>query len=752
MIQRPSFNPCLHVESVSGHGTILLSERGHFMLTGHVYDMVLPLIDGQRTADEIADILAGRARMDEIYYALAVLERDGHLVEASDDMPAEQQAFWTALGVTSDQARRHLAGTRVVLRAAADEDRTAMARALARMGLEIGEAGNFTVVMVRDYLDPGLAALNAAQLASGKPWVLCKPGGTVTWMGPMFVPGAPDAPGTTGCWECLAQRLRDHRQIEAFLARKGHAGPFTIPCASLPASREQAIQTTALHVAIYAGAGENHALAGTVITTDMLSNTTRTHRLVRRPQCPACGHPDRDRGRTPTITLADAVEARVRDGGRRSATPQATFERYQHHISPITGIVHSLEPITGDGPLRVYVAGHNPVFKSNTLHGLGEGLRSRSAGKGVTDAQARTSALCEALERYSGIHRGDEPSIRARYRDLGERAIHPGYVLLFSERQYRERERWRARGSPYQIVPEPFREDVEIEWTPVYSMTLGTPRYLPTGYLYYGYPLQEGSFFYYADSNGNAAGNGIEEAIQQGFLELVERDAVCLWWYNRIRRPQVDLDSLADPYIEELRAYYRRQGRELWVLDVTADMGIPTFVAVSRRTAEPIEDIIMGFGAHLDARTGILRAITEMNQFMPAVLERLPDGRTRYLSHDPHTRGWWQNATLANQPYLQPLPEPFTRTLGDYDALCAASIAGDVQTCLRIAHELGMEVLVLDQTQPDVGLPVVKVIVPGMRHFWPRFAPGRLYDVPVKLGWLAHPMTEEQLNPIAMFL
>ena len=63
----------------------------------------------------------------------------------------------------------------------------------------------------------------------------------------------------------------------------------------------------------------------------------------------------------------------------------------------------------------------------------------------------------------------------------------------------------------------------------------------------------------------------------------------------------------------------------------------------------------------------------------------------------------------------------------------------------------GMETLVLNQSRPDIGLKVVKVIVPGMRHFWARFAPGRLYEVPVKMGWLTEALTEEQLNPIPMF-
>jgi ribosomal protein S12 methylthiotransferase accessory factor len=58
---------------------------------------------------------------------------------------------------------------------------------------------------------------------------------------------------------------------------------------------------------------------------------------------------------------------------------------------------------------------------------------------------------------------------------------------------------------------------------------------------------------------------------------------------------------------------------------------------------------------------------------------------------------------------------------------------------------------VLDQTRPDIGLAVVKVVVPGMRHFWARLAPGRLYEVPVRLGWLERPLDEDELNPIPIF-
>jgi hypothetical protein len=59
---------------------------------------------------------------------------------------------------------------------------------------------------------------------------------------------------------------------------------------------------------------------------------------------------------------------------------------------------------------------------------------------------------------------------------------------------------------------------------------------------------------------------------------------------------------------------------------------------------------------------------------------------------------------------------------------------------------------VVDKTRPDFGLSVAQVIVPGLRHFWPRFGPGRLYDVPVAMGWKSVADAEAQLNPAPLFL
>jgi ribosomal protein S12 methylthiotransferase accessory factor len=67
---------------------------------------------------------------------------------------------------------------------------------------------------------------------------------------------------------------------------------------------------------------------------------------------------------------------------------------------------------------------------------------------------------------------------------------------------------------------------------------------------------------------------------------------------------------------------------------------------------------------------------------------------------------------------------------------------------VRTAERAGLDFLVLDQTRADIVVPVARVIVPGLRHFYRRFAPGRLYDVPVKLGWRDRPVLEDEVNPI----
>jgi ribosomal protein S12 methylthiotransferase accessory factor len=749
MLNRPRFRPHFHVEVVPGEGVFVLSDSKQALLRGRLYELVAPWLDGRPAAD-VCDRLRGQASSAEVCYALARLERNDYLCEEEASLPAGQAALWSSQQVAPAVAASRLAARPVVVTAFGVEAGP-FVELLQSLHVRVADTGPPDVVLTDSYLRHELQECNAEALRAGRPWLLVKPTGRQVWVGPLL------CPGKTGCWECLARRLRSNAPVAAYLqGRNGHNnGAVVNDRAATPATLQVALGLAASAVESWVVRGQVPELDGKLQTLDVATWRLQTHRLVQLPFCEACGRAE-DGGARPfrPPVLEGRKKTYTRDGGHRVVAPEETLARHGHHVSPITGAVPMLERAAPaeDGVLHVYVAGNNTARPHRDLARLRGDLRTLSAGKGVTEVQARASALCEGLERYSMVFRGDEPRRRARQRDLGGAAITPNDCMRFSERQYREREaRNAAGGSYFSFIPAPFDAAAEVEWSPVWSLTRREVRYLPTEFCYCDYPHGDAPATCVACSNGNAAGNTLAEAILQGFLELVERDSVALWWYSRVRRPGVALDSFGEPYLGLLQDFLRQRGREFWALDLTTDLGIPVFASVCRRTGGQPEQIVLGFGAHLEPRVALLRAVTEMNQMLSNPLLEPAGKELGDPAADPETARWLATATAANRPYLLPADGP-PRDGASYTCAWGDDVTEDVRACQERVERAGMEMLVLDQTRPEVGVPVAKVIVPGLRHFWARFAPGRLYDVPVRLGWLPGPLAEDELNPIPMFL
>jgi ribosomal protein S12 methylthiotransferase accessory factor len=426
-------------------------------------------------------------------------------------------------------------------------------------------------------------------------------------------------------------------------------------------------------------------------------------------------------------------------GGYRTVSSRATVARFRKHVSPLTGVVARLERIEADLPMNTnFYAAHNFSAPARNVNELRAGLTGGSFGKGSTAEQAEASALMEAIERYSGIFQGDEIRVTRRFTDFAPGdAIPPNDVLLYSDAQSRPDETLADDSGESQSAPAPFDPSARIEWSPVWSLRDQRFKYIPTSLLFFFY---SGPAAFRADSNGCAAGNTIEEAIVQGFLELVERDAYAIWWYNRLRRAEVDLDHFNDSYVRDLQTQLAETGRKLWVLDVTSDLGIPTYVAILHWMQNGQENIEFGSGAHFDPRIAMLRTLTELNQFLSIGLMGGGTGEKSSLDGVTPLR-------LEDYPFLTPNSDPAVQpdTGSAYGPL--DNTREQVNACVDIARRAGLDFLVLDQTRPDVEVPVVRVILPGLRHFYRRFGPGRLYDVPVKLGLQDRPLPESELTP-----
>lgn len=432
--------------------------------------------------------------------------------------------------------------------------------------------------------------------------------------------------------------------------------------------------------------------------------------------------------------LEERERSSTAHGGYCPHLPQDTLQRYAYLIGQ-SGIIEELECLPHDpfGLVHVCVARLRAALRlQNRSFSPAWTLRTPCVGKGTTNAQAQASALGEAVERYSAIFRGDEVRIKASYQQLGNKAIHPNAIMQFSSRQYRERVHGNRQESEQNWVPVPFDEQREIEWTPVWSVATQQTKYVATALCYFGYLFSPEHDFCRPDSNGNAAGANLEDAFLRGFLEVVERDAVALWWYNRVPCPSVNLASFDEAYFSALLELYRILGRDMVVLDISADFQIPAFAALSRGKNAP-GDLLLGFGAHLDPRLAIVHALTELNQSLAAVIG---GERIRYFVGEP-----------LETAFLEPDPSSPSKTCEDYAGSDSDDVGENGKTCIELAAKQGLEPLVVDQTRADLGMPAVKVIVPGMRSWWARYGPGRLYDVPVKMGWRTTPLSEKQLNP-----
>ncbi len=730
--------------------TILSSESDSTVLQSPLAIQLLDAISHNTLSKEelIANFSTYSPNLSDVLIALHQLEAEGYITHSPPAFAPEQSAYWEELGYETQKLSQVFSNKSIQIIGIGDVDAQTLNTACKDTGLQISEHPFLTIVLTSDYLHPDLEGINQKMLAKKKPWILIKLTGTTPYIGPLMNPAANHA----ACWKCMQHRLLLHDQenkLYRALSKTNHT--ITRPKINHPLSIQIGIGQALLEIVSWLYHEKNDHLDNTLIAITPDGKQTY-HQVVKRPQCNHCGDPQLVARHPLPIVLQEQKTVANNPGGYRTVTPKETLQKYQHHISNITGIVPYLKPYhpIENVPIYNFGSGKNLALHSSSLFWLNLHLRSANGGKGSTPIQAKTGALCEAIERYSLMYQGKTYTHFTSYNEL-EKAIDPNSCMLYSEQQYQQREQINKESTKfYSLIPIPFDRDKKMDWTPVYNLTKNEFEYLPSCYCFAQYPAEdENKLYAYPDSNGCAAGNTIEESILQGFLELVERDAAAIWWYNRIQYQTVDLASANNSYIDEMIEYYKSSNRSLYVLDITTDINIPVFVAISHDlSTDSADKILYAFGAHVDVNIALERAVIELNQLLPIVTKK----EDEYLTSDQVFINWLDTATLKENPYLLPLDGKAKNIQTDYPTQCNPTVYDSVTLCIDKTKKLGLETLVVDLTQPDVGLPVAKVIVPGLRHFWRRTAPGRLYEVPLKMGTLKHAHTEEELNPWSIFI
>lgn len=748
---RPRLRTDIVIRVFDAKSVILLGDDEHRLLHGRIYAHLLPLLDGTRGPAELITALGNQITAPEVYYALGKLASFNTLVDGPRPAGIEtsEEAWWNRMGLDGGRAEARLAARPVHLVAIGAVTVSPFEAAFTAAGVQLDTGPQaFRVVLTDDYLHPEIEPIAQEMRAAEKPWLLAMPLGIRLQIGPLFCLSSP-------CWSCLAQRLRGHRLVEGWLQRRQGANsqryPSRVRSPGHSLLAPAVLATQIIRILVTDEGADPTELRDGLVTLDLRTRASVRHRLVARPQCRICGTLSVSSTPREAVPIVLEPAPKVPGSGHRTALAQQTWNRFEHHVSPITGIVASIDETWYDRDINMFsmTAVHDFPSLYDKLSTLRTTLRGRSGGKGSSRLQARVGALAEAIERYSGIWRGEEEAaFVASPRELGDDAISLDECMSFSPTQRRERDAWnRNIRDPHQAVPVALELDDKISWTPAWSLTHERSFYLPTAYCYYGHSDMK-RFFCIADSNGCAAGNTLEEAILEGLLELLERDAVAIWWYNRIQRAAVDTSNMKLPWVDNLRSYFESVHRDLSLLDISSELGVPTVAAVSRRTDGPVEDILLGFGAHLDRQAAVLRAVAELSQSYPSVSGRTAAGETQYITQNDEMRTWYQTATVASEPYLLPAPpaNAVDTVLPVHD-----DVTEDLKTLVEALRQAGLNVLIVDQTRPDIGMNVARVVVPGLCHFWRRLGYRRLYEVPVRQGLLEQPVPEDRLNPFSIF-
>lgn len=351
------------------------------------------------------------------------------------------------------------------------------------------------------------------------------------------------------------------------------------------------------------------------------------------------------------------------------------------------------------------------------------------SGKGATKLDAKASALMESIERYCSLPSGNQKKmIQGSYKEVSKmsKTLHPSNVV-----------------EPMLIE---YDEDMIMDFLLGYDLINSEQILVPTPLALFRYSAKPPAInpFAYHHTNGLASGNVLEEAICHSLCEVIERDATSLAElhasalpYNTLRTmtkylsdngmdidpinstefvdddtkySDVDISNIDFEPVSNLVKRFNDSNISLMIKDITSPIGIPTFNASSIEwITENYGYLAEGHGTHPDARIALLRAITEVSQTRAANIQGARDDlrKISYGNSNSDEKKTWQFMKSKNSI-------PFS----EIKSYVNDDILDDIKLILSRLRSNGLnQVIVVDLTNPQIKIPVVRTIVPGLETF-----------------------------------
>jgi ribosomal protein S12 methylthiotransferase accessory factor len=371
-----------------------------------------------------------------------------------------------------------------------------------------------------------------------------------------------------------------------------------------------------------------------------------------------------------------------------------TYNNETQRASPLDQTLARIEPL-------VPAAGITRVADITSLDRIGipvfscirptamDGAITVYNGKGATVEESRISAIMEGIERYSSeVH--DRRLPMATYQEMFAqgRTVDPRDLIL-SEGADRDR-----------LMP----------WYEGFDIANNEPVFVPAHAVFHPLPPNYRGPFR-TSTNGLASGNTFEEAVFHALAEVIERDAWSLVEACRDTGPRVT--GMTDPAITDMQEKFAKAQVEVTVRDITSDIGIPTMAAVADDVLlkDPML-LTIGIGTHTSARIAVMRALTEVAQSRLTQIHGAREDTTlaelrKKMGYDRAKRinGYWfrDNGTVDYSSIKSSDTDDFKK---------------DIENVITLLEKQGLDrVIIVDLTREEIGVPVVRVVVPGLEAF-----------------------------------
>jgi len=373
-----------------------------------------------------------------------------------------------------------------------------------------------------------------------------------------------------------------------------------------------------------------------------------------------------------------------RRGTHRTARPADTIARVEacRHALGITRLAN----VTGLDYLGI------PVFMATRPNAR---AISVAQGKGHDEDCAMASALMEAAE----VAHAETPNL-AITRETAPALSKRAAIARLSRLPRRKG----ARLEPHRA----------IDWVIGKDLLAGKDVFVPFDLVHTDF-TKPASELFVQTSNGLASGNHLLEATIAGLCEVIERDATHLFEAKdfeeraslRIRTGSVrerDTRALID------RLEDSRMSLAIW--DTTSDVGVASFlcrlVEADNNRRSSIGPF-WGAGCHLDRSVALSRAITEAAQARLTFIAGSRDDLFRRIYRRHRPPGPFE-AVLDLWEHAQA-----TRSFYDVPSCAGPTLEEDLETILSRLKGAGLaQIVVVDLTNDTIGIPVVRVIVPGL--------------------------------------